>query len=216
MQFEHTPFSTSWIPTTTIPVTRTTEAGSAADNGYSWTWTAHTPLDASLDDASPPAAPTDSQGTLTFTVDWGCDESDIAAGNYGLISVSDTATSIAYFSATEFVTTDGTNTSTYAHTAFSAGDSIDYVVRWGDFDGLENKLSVGFSTDSGATWVFDATPGTYDGGFTLGSDLRLGYGNLYPFHIKDIKFYDVAFNEAQVEAGLDRNILLWWPIFELP
>lgn len=208
-------FLTSYVPTNGIPVVRTTEAGSAADNGYSWTIVAHTPLDAIFDDAVPPAAATDSQGTLTFEVKWGCDESDIAA-SAGLITVRNSYGSIAYFTGSAFATSDGALFSTINHPAFSAGDIIHYVVRWGNVDGTDNKLSVGYSDDAGATWNFDATPADYDGAFTVGSDLRIGYDSLYPFHIRNIKFYDVAYSQAQIEAGLGKNVLLWMIPFEIP
>lgn len=215
LQFEHTSFSTSWIPTKVIPVTRTTEAGDASDNGASWDPPTHGVLEAILSDSIPPAAMTDSQGTLTFDVEWGCDESDIEAGTYGLISVIDGADSLAFFNAINFRATDESLTSDIAHPAFSVGDTINYVVRWGDVDGAVNKLSVGYSDDAGTTWTFGASV-NYDGDFDIDDKLRLVYSSLYPIQIRNIRFYDVAYTQAQIAAGLERNMVLWMLPFEFP
>lgn len=186
-QAEQTLFLTSYIPTAGIPVTRTTEAGSAADNGVSWT----TPqvLKNILDDAEPVASPTDSQGTLTFQIKWGCDESDIVAGTYGLISVVNSIVSVGYFNDSSYRLWDGTAVTSVNHPAFSAGDEIDYASRWGDVDGETDDISAGLREDDG-DWSFDGTPGAYDGEFTLGNKVRLGFGCLYPFHYRHIAFWD--------------------------
>ncbi len=193
-QVEQTLFLTSYIPTNGIPVTRTTEAGNAADNGYSWTITQ--PLKNILDDAEPVGSPTDSEGTLVFDVKWGCDESDIAAGNNGLIVSMDAYFSLAYFSNATFFTFDSTDSSGLVHPAFSSGDIIAYASRWGDVDSSANKLSAGLREADG-TWSFDATPADYDGNFTLGTDLRLSFPNLYPIHIRNIEFWDDAFEKVK-------------------
>lgn len=186
MQFEHSKFRTSWIPTELIPVVRTTEASDASDNGYSWTIVQA--VKNVLDDAEPVASPTDSQGTLLFDILWGCDESDIAV-NGGIIATSDNMYRIAYFSITAFESNDGVNNTSINHPAFSAGDIITYASRWGDVDGAVDDLSAGFREAEGA-WSFDGTPGAYDGEFTLGTKIRIGYGCLYPFKIRNIELWD--------------------------
>jgi len=199
-QLEETSFSTRPIHTTNASAARTTEAGSAADNGFSWTHVQATKN--VLDDAEPVGSPTDSQGTLLFDVKWGCDESDIAASG-GLVGVQNSPYSTAYFSTVQFSAHDGTNpASDIASPAFSAGDIITYATRWGDVDGNANDLSVGLREAEGA-WGFDATPGDYDGAFTLGTKIRLGYDCLYPFHIRNIELWDEPFAKArQVIAGV--------------
>lgn len=196
-------FLTSYVPTNGIPIVRTTEAGSAADNGISWT----TPqvLKNILDDAQPGGSPTDSQGTLTFEIKWGCDESDIAGDN-GLVSVVDSHASIAYFNATAVWCYDGASNSSYNHPAFSAGDILFYATRWGDVDGNANDMSAGLRDDEG-TWSFDGTPANYAGSFQLGTDIRLGFGCLYPFHIRNIEFWDEPFEQAKVTITGDNATL---------
>lgn len=210
-QLEQTAFSTSFIPTTSIPVTRTTEAGSAADNGYSWTISQS--LKNILDDAEPVGSPTDSQGTLLFDVKWGCDESDIAAANHGFVSVTDSQLGPALFGQTGFAVNDGTSFSLVNSPAFSAGDIIYYASRWGDVDGNANDISAGLSD---GTWVFDATPANYDGEFALGTDLRLSFSNLYPLHIRNIQFHSTPYSQAELSAGIYRRVLKWMMHFELP
>lgn len=212
-QLEETGFSTSAIPTTSIPVTRTTEAGSAADNGYSWTITQ--PLKDILDDAEPGGDPTDSQGTLLFEVKWGCDKSDIGAGNFGLLTVFSSGSSVCYFDQWGIKMSDGLNSSTLSNPSFSAGDIIIYASRWGDVDGNANDISVGLK-EAGGAWSFDLTPAAYDGKFTFGTDFRLSFENFYPLHIKDIKFYDIPYTQAELEAGIYRRVLKWMMHFEFP
>ena len=211
-QLEETAYPTSPIPTTTSPVTRTADAGTAADNGGSWTITQA--LKNILDDAEPGGAPTDSQGTLLFEVKWGCDESVFTATSRGIISLRNHGSSIGYFNNANFLANDQSNTTQIAHPAFFAGDVIYYAVRWGDVDGNANDISVGFKEAEG-TWGF-GTPATYDGEFTLGTDLRLAFSNIYPFHIRNIRFYDEAFTQAEIAAGVDGGILLWMPLLEFP
>ena len=209
-------FLTSYIPTNGIPVTRTTEAATATDGGVSWTIPVHGALDNSLSDSNPPAAPTDANGTLMFTVRHLYDESDIAAADNGLVSVGDAAEDLAYFDADSFDAHDGTLDSTYNHPAFVAGDEITYVVRWGDVDGETDDISVGYTADDGATWVFDATPANFDLDWGVVTELRLGFDLLYPMEFSDLKIWDVAYTQAQIAAGLERNMLLWMLPFEFP
>ena len=159
------------------------------------------------------ASPTDSEGTLLFDVKWGCDESDISAGDEVFVGVRDSWATISYFGGGGLYSYDGTNNSNVAHPAFSTGDTIAYAIRWGDVDGNANDLSAGLSD---GTWVFDARAVDYDGAFALGTDLRLSYSNIYPIHIKDIKFYNIPYTQAELADGIYRRILKWMMHFELP
>ncbi len=209
-QVEATAYKTSYIPTTTSPVTRTTEAGNSDDTGVSWTITQA--LKNILDDAEPVGTPTDSQGTLLFDVKWGMDESVIPSGDYGLVAVRDGATGLTYFTHTQTRVNDATNYSNVTNPAFSAGDLIHYASRWGDVDGNANDLSAGLRENDGS-WSFDATPSNYDGSFTLGTDLRLSYANEYPIHIKHIQFHDTPFEQSWMPGTGGFSELITFGIF---
>ena len=213
-QCEATLYLTSYISTDGAAVTRTTEAGSAGNNGVSWTITQ--PLKNLLDDSEPAGGPTDSQGTLLFEVKWKCNESDFTGGTtYGLITSTDSRTILAYHSDFLFVTNEGIASSAVSHPSFLTDETLYYVARWGDVDGNANNLSAGLKRGEGS-WTFDATPANYDGAFTLGTDLRLNFTNPHPLLIRNIKFYDVAYTQAEIIAGVEKGLLLWSVPLEIP
>ena len=203
-QLEQTAFSTTPVPTLSIPVTRTSEAGNVADNGIKWT------MGAAVMNA---LAEGTIAGTLIFkwTPGYAHDED---SGNYSLISCQDSYQSLIYVAgASALATYDGTTAAT-VNLNWTSGTTYTVALRWSDAD---NALQIGVQPEGGSwTWgteqALDAT------GFTIGADdeLKLSYAKEFPSHIKEIKFYDTCYTTAEVEAGIYRRVLKWMMHFELP
>ena len=169
------------IPTTTVPVATTAQVAS---------WTMSTALKSILSDAVGGAT---SEGTMIVTWRPGLSS---GSGNAGLVGVRDNVISLLYQSGGAGLNAyDGTTFATQG-TGYSAGTSYYYAVRWSKSN---NQLQV--SRITGGT-LTNGTATAYDGAFTLGTQLHIGYSNNYPFSIKDVRFYD---------AWLSDNELLFYP-----
>ena len=191
-QLEATAYPTSYIPTNGCPVTRLTEAGSAS-NGYSWTMS--TALKNSLGAASP------SRGTLLV------DYTPIGSYNYttdtGFISPRDGISGPAYFGTNEKLTSyDGVNNSTSVDTVATGNTFYTISVRWDSTVSAPTTGALKVSEKHAGTWSH-GTATNYDGSFTLGTSLRLAYGNEYPFWIKNIKFFDGWVKDGNLDHPID-------------
>lgn len=83
---------------------------------------------------------------------------------------------------------------------FVAGLSYDLAARWSSSTGL---MQVGYKLSSDAAWTWGGA-GAFDGGFTLGSYLNLGYSPGYPFQIGDIELHD-----SWLADPLDKSLSPW-------
>lgn len=182
-------YMTSYIPTTTAPVARTTEAADAADVGYSWTTPAAvtTILSGSVD------------GTLVF--DWTphYDEAD-GTGTVSIISWDDSTTSGVYTThGSDLNITDGTNTATVT-LAWVANQTYPIAVYW---DTGNSDLKIGWF--GAGVWTWGATV-DFDGDFAVtDGKIKLGYGNAYPFSIKGIRFYDEDLTDTDPAVTVSAN-----------
>ena len=87
----------------------------------------------------------------------------------------------------KFTCTDGTNTATFTH-ALTAGETIKLAVAYGD-----SKMAIGVNDE----WGSEAS---YDGAFTIGSSLVVGYLADCPFLIRDIRRYDMSYSDGKLLA----------------
>jgi len=146
-------------------------------------WTMSADLTAQLADA----------GAVIFTWTPGYAEAN-ATADVGILAVKDAVASLVYHdvSGNGLASHDGTTEATVAK-AFVSGTEYKIAVRWPSSAG---KFEIGVK-DAGS-WAW-GTEANFDGSFNPGTDLIIGYGNEYPFHIKDIIFYRDAISQALIE-----------------
>jgi len=182
-QLEATPYATSYIPTTTIPVTRTADA-------HQWTMsTAFKNLMGNVADSP-----------FTMVCEWTpkFNGADIGGASYGVVGIAGNQYGAMYLGAGPMLKAyDGTNVSSLVED-WAKDTTYIYALRVfadnGDFD-----FEVG--EEHGGSWTWDASPATYDGSFNPSTDLIIGYNNEYPFNIKNIYFWNTAKLQAWIEAN---------------
>lgn len=128
------------------------------------------------------------EGVLTF--DWisDLDYGDVLGSN-GLFSVQDFFTSVLYdhLGSGVIITNDGTNLSEYA-VNWIKNNKYRFVVRWST---KLNELQLGYKDIDGAgNWIWDLTPGNYDGSFISGNWVGLFVDNNYNNRCCDLKIYN--------------------------
>lgn len=182
-QLEASPYPTSYIPTTTASVTR------GADSLY---WVMSNELKDALSTAVG-AATAIGTAVITWTPKYA--ETDVVAGNYGLISPSDAAQNFLYHDENAVIKGyDGTNTPASGAISWANGTTYKLAFRW---DSTANTLQV--STATGGTWTHGATT-AFDNAFTAGLNLNLAYGQIYPANFRNLRIYTTKLTDAQVEA----------------
>jgi len=169
-QFEPTPYATSYIPTTTIPVTRTADA-------YAWTMsTAFKNLMGNVADSP-----------FTMVCEWTpkFDYGD-TGGDEAIISIKNDVDLFYTDEDGKVISNDGTvirNTDPN----YAANTTYLFALRVYDDSGL---MSFKVGEKHGGFWTWAASPAIYDGSFNPATELLIGYLNQYPFNIKNIYFYD--------------------------
>jgi len=199
-QVEATPYMTSYIPTDGSPVTRTTMAQDASDNGLQWT--IGTVLNSVLTGAG-------AEGTLIMDgfVPMFNEANHNGSGNDGILSCSDAAQSFLYLDDGIFASYDGTGSSTVDPNIALATDHL-LAISWD----VGNDLDIG-ALPSGGSWSWDATPATVDAAaFVVGGDaeFKIGYGNDFPFYIDRIRIYDKKYTQDQMESGTYEGLTPKW------
>lgn len=141
------------------------------------------------------------------------DEADIAADE-GLLSVQNAVSSLLYWDQSTGLlgSHDGTTEANSGALTLVSGRRYIAAVRW--WNGSENCPSdedsavyssgrqIGCSVDGGVSWVWGGIA-AYDGEFTEGSYINLAYGIAYPGLFSDLRIFDDALTEAEVEAGVE-------------
>lgn len=165
--------SSSYIPTTTVAVTRTADDGDGAFAYSNWNQT---------------------QGTLIF--DLVMEEET----NQGIFNVANAeAGVVSYDTTNKFQADDGTNQANVDPTLSSnLGDviriAVDYATSGSLFIGYKNV------TDAGS-WVWDTDSASYDGAFATNSVINIFYDGAGPSRIKDLYYYSSEKGKAFVEAN---------------
>lgn len=176
-QLEKSPVLTSYIPTTTAPVTRATEAGT-----IKWD-----------------IAGNFSNAAGVMVVDF-ISSLDKWAWQQGIVSVGASNASVLYkqVAAGVLFTTDGSNTEAN-NTAYVANNCYRIVVRWSATTG---KMEIGLLDLSiyGAAWAW-STEGTYDGAYTLDAFIILMRSIVEPHTFRNLPLiYGQDMTIAQIEA----------------
>ena len=115
--------------------------------------------------------------------------------NESFLSLYSAVYSILYVNNSGYIKTYDGVTSPNGVAGFNGGDTLKIAIT---ISASASERIIGFSKN-GAAWSFGAA-GTYDGAYTLGSALVVGYANTHPFHIKNIRFYPKALTTTQIEA----------------
>ena len=186
-QNEISAYSTSGIYTNGCPVTRLTEAGSTT-NGYSWTKAAG--IDTALG----------VKGTVLLDFIPGHAAAGGTGTGSGILAFAAAAANVAYYdyTNTNFESADGTNTPENDETIVS-GTTYTLAVRWDETaDGGGGFLKV--SEKHGGAWTHGAAT-AFDGAFVItGTKAYVGYGNEYPFWIRNVKFFDGWVKDANLNS----------------
>lgn len=143
--------------------------------------------------------PATAEGTLVLK-GWtpGFSATDLNTNERGIIVGCNNATNgLLYYrdiSGTQYIASDdGVNLSRVA-LAWNAGQSYEHVVRWSSSDG---KFQV-CSKPSSASAYTCGSEQTFDGAFSLGSILWLGYAPAHPWEMSSVVFYNKSLSPAQL------------------
>lgn len=174
-QVEKSPVATSFIVTAGSTVTRATESGEP-----------HFTLPTEL---------FDDKGTAIVWWRPGYGISDVV-GAYGIISTAD---DIAFLFGTtpagSSVRSWDSITTIWNGLAISANTWYKLIVKWGYLVGGVEKFRVGVDIGSGVSW---GTEQTFDGSYTLGTDIRLGYAPFSRMHLRGLRLYKDVLTDAQI------------------
>jgi hypothetical protein len=176
-QVEEQPRPTSLIYTAGAAVTRTTESG--------------------LNAFTLPTGLFDDKGTMTVWFRPGYAEASAIADG-GIVSVRDNASSILYtdISGNGVASHDGTTEATKA-LAYAKNTWYKLIVKWGYLVSATKKFRVGIDSGSGVSW---GTEQTFDGTFTLGSDLLLGKTLSGRMHLKDLSLFTKILTDTEINT----------------
>jgi len=182
VQFEPTPYATSYIPTTTIPVTRTADSHS---------WASSTDLKNLLGTVA------DSEFTLVCSFTPKYSDSD-SAGNEQVISALDDE-SLFYTNENGHMlaSDDGGTDESLVDASYVAGTTYVYALRVF----LDTTMFYEVGVKDAGSWTWDGTANAYDGSFSPGLNFLIGNGNSLPFNISGITFYDSAKTQAWIEGN---------------
>jgi len=149
-----------------------------------------------------PASDWLAKGTLVVKgVVFGFSAGDIPGSQIPIISCAESIYSLlrADSGSTLVRTSDGTNAPTVS-LEWQANIPYDFVALWSS----DNRNLKVCSKLSGAAGYTDGAEAAFDGAFTLGGYLRLGYNAIYPFKMGILELYDY-----QLEAPLEKSLDPW-------
>ena len=126
---------------------------------------------------------------------------DASEDNSGIISTSDTPSSMIFsdiFGGNGmFKSYDGTANIPRANLNWSANTWYKLIVKWGYLVGGDEKFRVGVDSGSGVSW---GTAQDFDGSYTLGANLVLGYGLFSRMHLRNLSLYPTVLTDAELDA----------------
>lgn len=179
-QVEESPVPTSLVYTAGAAVTRATESGEPH-------WTL-------------PANPFNAEGTVIiwWRPGYAYDTMELAT-SFGLLTPRDHINGILRNDRTgggggTIYSYDGTNNVGDA-TNWSANTWYKLVVQWGYDVGGTEKFQIGVDTGTGISWGGVAT---FDGAYTLGSYLRIGYDLFSRMHVRQLMLFRKALSDTMI------------------
>ena len=177
-QVENSVVPTSYIVTVATAVTRATESG----NPF---WTLPTGL-------------FDAEGTAIVWWRPGYGYDDLPADtNYGILSCDDVGNSVVYNTSwgSESINSRDGVTSAEKATNWSTNTWYKLVVKWGYDVGGTEKFRVGVDTGAGVVW---GTETSFDGSYTLGTYLRIGFDLFSRMHVRELMLFRKALSDTMV------------------
>jgi len=180
-QFEPTPYATSYIPTTTIPVTRTADS-------HSWT----------MSEAFKNLMGNVADSPFTMVAEWTpkFDYGD-TGGDISIIRPTTSNRSLLYAGGSGTLKTYDGSAISSVDPNYTANTTYLFALRVFD-DAGTMKFEVG--EKHGGSWTWDATPANYDSSFNPSDNFLIGYLNQYPFNIKNIIFFNSAKDKTWIEG----------------
>jgi len=178
-QVEESPVPTSYIATSGAAVTRATESGEIA--------------------MTLPPGLFDSEGTaiVYWMPSYGYGYQTAWAPS-GIVALRDNAISLLRnvngAGAGRIYANDST-VDTYSSVNYAADTWYKLCVKWGYLVGGVKKFRVGVDSGSGVSW---GTEQTFDGSYTLGTYLRLGYGLFGPMHMRQLSLFPTVLTDAEI------------------
>jgi hypothetical protein len=134
-----------------------------------------------------------SEGTMIVEIKPGYDINAQNA-NAGFVSVRENIPSVLSHGWDGLKSHDGTTP--IDGPALSSTDPIVVAVRWSKTSG---KFRLGYKL-TGQSWAWELEE-DYDGAYTLGTNLIIGYDNPYPFAWRNLRFFNQALSTDFIEAN---------------
>ena len=176
-QLEAGKFASSRILTTVAVVTRTTESTFPY-------WTLPTGL-------------FDDKGTAIVWWRPGYPASAHSAVVKGILTPVDTSVGIMQTFEDDIYSADaGANLAIKTAAWIAANIWYKLVVKWGYLVGVQKKFRVGVDTGVGVSW---GTEQDFDGSYTLGSYLRLGYNLFGRMHMQSVMLFPIVLTDSQID-----------------
>jgi hypothetical protein len=134
----------------------------------------------------------DSQGTAI--VWWRPGYASVPVSS-GIVACSDVAQSLFFSNAANIYSRSG-SPDAVQNFIWTANTWYKLIVKWGYLVGGVEKFRVGVDSGSGVSW---GTEQTFDGSYTLGSYLRLGYGLFSRMHLRNLMLFPTVLTDAEID-----------------
>jgi len=149
----------------------------------------------------------DPEGTMSLEWTPGWSAADVSS-DQGLVTIRNTySMPLGLNTSDDLISYDGTNFCTTSPTNPVVGETRSIVLTWDDDIDANGSLEI--YLDGSASGDEEE----YDGAFGADINLIIGSDNPYPFHIKNLKFYDTYTKTGYPVTG---RALLLYPIFDWP
>ncbi|KKL73574.1 hypothetical protein LCGC14_2073520 [marine sediment metagenome] len=139
----------------------------------------------------------DDKGTAIVWWRPGFGSSALLGVNSGILSSRDNPMSIIFNNPNltlEIRGFDGINV-TFSALSYVADTWYKLIVKWGYLVAGVEKFRVGVDSGSGVSW---GTEGTFDGSYTLGTHIRLGYDLFSRMHLRELYLFPDVLSDAKI------------------
>ncbi len=172
-QVEGGPVATSFIVTTGATATRATESGEPK--------------------FTLPTGLFDDKGTAIVWARFGYAAS--TGTGAGIVAVFNSAGSLIYNDLTGLIKSFDSTTGISKPLAWTANTWHKLIAKWGYLVGGVEKFRIGVDSGSGVSW---GTETTFDGSYTLGANIRLGYNLFSRMHLRELYLFPDVLSDAKI------------------
>lgn len=173
-QLESGKIGTSRILTTTGAVSRATESGYPL-------WDL-------------PLGLFDAKGTVSVWARFGYVVADAPGADYGIVSTWNGAASLLYhWGSNNLYTHDGISSASKV-IVWAANTWYKLILKW---NATTLKMRLGVDSGAGIVWGSEVA---FDGSYTLGASLRLGYELFGPMWLRDLRLYDRILSDSEINS----------------